>query len=536
MTHPAPGTPNPGLHYHYPITPAAEPQTRAADVVIYGGTSVGVAAAITAAQLGKTVELLVFGRHVGGMTTGGLGATDIGNKAAIGGLSRSFYRRLGTHYGRDESWTFEPHVAEDTMLAMLAEAGVTPRYEQRLAAVQMDGRRVVSLTTEDGQTYAGKAFIDASYEGDLLAMAGVSFAVGREPNRQYRETLNGVHFGHPGHNFDVWVDPYVVEGDPGSGLLYGFQGEEPGFNGQGDGRVQAYNFRVCLTDDPRNKRSFDGLPFPQPPGYDAARHELLLRTILAGQWSALKLTTRMPHGKTDTNNHGPVSSDHIGFNVDWPEGDYATREAIFAEHVAWNQGMYYFLVTDGRVPPAVRDEVMRWGLPRDEFAETDGWPHELYVREARRMVSDLVITEHHCTGAEVCHEPIGMAAYQMDSHNTRRLVLDGRAVNEGNVEVKPRAPYPIGYRALVPKRGECENLVVPWCVSASHIAFGSIRMEPVGMILGESASVIASMALDANVSVQDLDYPALRDALTARGQVLATDAKNVGRMNPTGDD
>jgi hypothetical protein len=509
-----PDTPNPGLKYYYPL-PDAKPQHHDADVVVYGGTAPGVAAALQAAAMGKRALLLVFGRHLGGMTSGGLGHTDIGNKAAIGGVSRSFYRRLGDHYGQDEVWQFEPSVAEKVLGQMLDEAGVEVRFEQRLVDVQLDHHRIQSITLEGGHTARAPMFIDAGYDGDLMAKAGVSYTVGREPNTQYRETLNGIHFGHPAHNFKNWVDVYRTPGDPRSGLLPGVQDLPPGRNGEGDRCVQAYNFRVCLTHRAENQASF-----PQPANYDPLRYELLRRYLQTGVWDALRLSNLMPHGKTDTNNFGGFSSDHIGANYDWPDGDYETREAIFQDHVDYNQGLYWFLAHDPAVPDAIQAEVLGWGLPLDEFVETGHWPHELYVREARRLVGDLVMTEHHCRRREIVDDPIGLAAYTMDSHNCRRLAFDGRAYNEGNVEVPPSGPYEISYRAIVPKRGECENLLVPWCLSASHIAFGSIRMEPVGMVLGQSAATAACQAIDAGHAVQDVDYPTLRRRLLADDQVL----------------
>ncbi len=506
---------SPGLSYYYPLNPLDGPEHIIADVVVYGGTPAGISAAIQASRMGRRVALLVFGRQVGGMTTGGLGATDVGHDLAIGGISREFYRHVGKQYGKPLSWRFEPHMAESIFHDMLRDAGVDVYFEQRLVHADVQSNRIKQVRMENGAVFTAGMFIDATYEGDLMAKAGVSYAVGREPNTQYRETLNGIHFGHPSHNFKAWVDPYVIPGDPASGLLPGVQDLPLGRNGQGDRCIQADNVRVCLTNAPDNR-----LPFPKPDGYDPLRYELLLRYFQAGVWDALYLTLPIPNRKTDTNNFGAFSSDHIGANYDWPECDYATRERIFQDHVSYNQGMYYFLVNDRRVPAEIRDEVGQWGLPKDEFVETGGWPHTLYIREARRMVSDIVMTEHHCRHQVQVDDSIGLAAYTMDSHNCRRIVMDGRAYNEGNVEVEPNAPYSISYRAIIPRRGECENLLVPWCLSASHIAFGSIRMEPVGMILGQSAATAACLALEQGTSLQDLDYTALKEQLTKDEQVL----------------
>ena len=504
-----------GPRYYYELQRTNDAGPVDVDVVVYGGTPAGIAAAIQASRMGRRVALLAFGRHVGGMTTSGLSATDVGHDMAIGGVSREFYRRVGKHYQKPLSWRFEPHVAEAIFNSMLEEAGVDVYYEQRLAHADLNQQCIQQVRMACGAAYTAKMFIDASYEGDLMAKAGVSYTVGREPNSQYRETLNGIHFGHPGHNFKAWVDPYQTPGDPTSGLLPGVQDLPLGENGQGDPCIQAYNFRVCLTNVPDNR-----LPFPKPTGYDPARYELLLRYIQAGVWDALFLTLPIPNHKTDTNNFGGFSSDHIGANYDWPNGDYQTRERIFQDHVNYNQGMYYFLANDKRVPGAIRDEVCQWGLPKDEFVQTGGWPRELYIREARRMVSDVVMTEHHCRHRETAEAPIGLAAYTMDSHNCRRVVIGGRAYNEGNVEVEPNAPYSIDYRAIIPRRGECENLLVPWCLSASHIAFGSIRMEPVGMILGQSAATAACIAIDERAAVQDIAYGVLKEQLLKDQQIL----------------
>lgn len=509
------------------------------DVVVYGGTSAGAVAAVQAARMGKTVVVVEPGRHLGGLTTGGLGATDIGNKAAIGGISREFYRAVAAHYARDDSWrqqtrdrynehrkgagddamwTFEPHVAEAIFNRWIADARIPVKFGERLDlkdGVRKRGDAIESIRMESGLTLEGRVFIDATYEGDLMAGAGVAYHVGREANARYGETLNGVQFGHKGHQFLKDVDPYKIPGDPSSGLLPGVHDGGPGVQGEGDSRVQAYNFRICLTDAPDNK-----LPLPKPPNYDPLRHELLLRYIQAGQWDALNLNTPMPNRKTDINNHGAVSSDNIGMNYDYPEGDYARRAEIFRDHVDYHQGMLWFLANDPRVPEKIRAEVNRWGLCKDEFKDTAGWPFQLYVREARRMISDHVMTQHDCQGRTTVDDAVGLAAYTMDSHNTQRYVKDGHAWNEGDVQVGGFSPYPIAYRSIVPTEAQCSNLLVPVCLSASHIAYGSIRMEPVFMVLGQSAATAAAMAVDGKTSVQKVDYAALRSRLLKDGQVL----------------
>ncbi len=512
------------------------------DVVIYGGTSGGIAAAIQVQRMGKSSVLIEPSRHLGGLTSGGLGATDIGNKGAIGGISREFYQRIKAHYARPESWrqerredfrsprqtpnddamwTFEPHVAEAVYRQMLAETQVTLLLGERLdraqGVVKQDGK-IVSIRLESGKVIRGGCFLDATYEGDLFAAAGVSFHVGREANSVYDETLNGVQTRHAVHHqFVPGVDPYVRAGDPASGLLPGLHAGSPGEEGAGDERVQTYNFRMCLTDDPANQ-----LPLEKPTGYDPMLYELLLRNFEAGETRVPWSLTRMPNRKTDINNNYGFSTDFIGMNYGWPTGNYAEREQMYREHLTYQQGLVWTLIHNPRVPEPVRREVARWGLCKDEFSDNGGWSHQIYVREGRRMISDVVMTQHHCQGREVVHDPVGLAAYTMDSHHVQRYV-DGQgfARNEGDVQVGGFPPYPISYQSIRPKREECRNLLVPVSLSASHIAFGSIRMEPVFMVLGQSAATAACQALDAGADVQDIDYAALRRRLEADGQVLA---------------
>ncbi|MBD2843806.1 FAD-dependent oxidoreductase [Paenibacillus sp. IB182496] len=490
-----------------------------ADLCIYGASSAGVAAALQARRMGLRVVLVDSGSHLGGLTSGGLGATDIGNKAAIGGIAREFYTAVGRHYGSGEpdgtQWTFEPSVAKRIFEEWLQAAEAPVHFEQRLESVELQSGKLSGLIMHGGARFSARMFIDATYEGDLLAQAGVSFHVGREANAVYRETLNGVHYGHPNHNFKTWVDPYVVPGKPDSGLLAGVSDVPVLWQGAGDASVQAYNFRICLTNNPANR-----LPFPQPPDYDPQQFELLARYLESGVWDAMRLHKMMPGGKSDLNNFGAVSTDYVGGCDDWPEGDAATRGRLFRDMYRYNAGMLYFLANDERVPEPIRREAGQWGIPADEYPDTAHWTPQLYIREGRRMVSDLVMTEHHCRGRAVVDDAVGLAAYKMDSHNCRRLVLDGRCVNEGNVEVSPSAPYPISYRAIVPRGEECTNLLVPVCLSASHIAFGSIRMEPVFMILGQSAAVAAALALDSDCTVQEVEYARLRQRLLADNQVL----------------
>ena len=527
-------------------------ETIEAEVCVYGGTSAGVIAAAQAARMGHTAVVVESGRHLGGLTTGGLGATDIGNKAAVGGLSRDFYGRIARHYARDAAWqfetradyfvrrgsgqskasdltssnatmwTFEPRVAEEIFREIAREAKTPVYYEQRLTAVKKVGARITEITMANGNVFRAKMFIDASYEGDLMARAGVAYHVGREANAVYGETLNGIRAQTPHHQFTVPVDPYVKPGEPSSGLLPFIQPGDGGKPGDGDRRVQAYNFRLCFTTNTANRR-----PIAPPSKYDPARYELLARyfeaLVAAGKKPQLKEFWNpiwMPNGKTDINNNGGFSTDFIGANYDYAEADDATRARIWREHEDYIRGFLIFLATSPRVPANIRAEMQTWGPARDEFTDTGGWPNQLYVREARRLISDYVMTEKNCRGQEVVSDSVGLAAYNMDSHNCQRIVKDGRVENEGDVQVPPMKPYPISYRSLVPKAAECENLFVPVCLAASHIAYGSIRMEPVFMILGQSAATAASLALEGKVSVQKVPYEKLRARLLADGQVL----------------
>jgi FAD-dependent oxidoreductase family protein len=510
------------------------------DVVVYGGTASGAAAAVQAARMGKTVVLIEPGQHVGGLTSGGLGWTDSGNKAVVGGIAREFYQRVKKHYdnpaawthqkrdeypfyrARDDAmWTFEPKVAEEILRAMLAEAKVPVVSGERLErakGVRLDGKRISSIATESGKTFAGKMFIDATYEGDLMAAAGVSYTVGREPNRQYGETLNGVarKWNTHLHRFTVKVDPYVKAGDPTSGLLFGIDPNPLPADGEGDKRIQAYCFRMCMTDVPANR-----VPFEKPADYDEKMYELLFRNFEAGDLRIPMKPDRMPNGKTDTNNNCAVSTDFIGQNYEYPEASYAAREKIVAAQLSYQKGLMWSLQNHPRVPQKVRDAMAKWGLARDEFTDTGHWPHQIYVREARRMLGDYVATELDCRCRRETPMSVGMGSYNMDSHNCARYVTAGGFVqNEGDVQVSPGGPYRISYRSIAPRSGECPNLLVPVCVSSSHIAYGSIRMEPVFMVLGQSAAAAAALAIDDRCDVQNLDYEKLKKRLLADKQVL----------------
>jgi len=483
------------------------------DLCVFSGNSGGIIAAIAAKRKGLSVALLEPGYHLGGLTTGGLGLTDIGNKFAIGGLSREFYKRVGAKYGVSENWCFEPHVATEVYEEWLAEEGIECHFESFLSTVEMKDGRIQKIHTENGLTVSAKQFIDASYEGDLMAKAGVSYTVGRESNATYGETYNGEQAMET-NQFKLDVDPYQIEGDPSSGLLPGID-PEPYKPGAGDKRVQAYNFRLCLTDDPEKC-----IPFTEPEGYQRKDYELLIRYCEAGHIPVFNKFDSLINGKYDMNNHGAVSTDYIGMNYDFPEADYATREKIFQQHVKWVKGLMWFWMSDSAVNESFKERYRKFGWSNEDFTETGGFSQALYIREARRMVGQLVMTEHHCQGDEVVDDPISLAAYTMDSHNCRRVVIDGKVRNEGDVQVHSGPPYPVSYRCIIPKRGECSNLYVPFCISASHIAFGSIRMEPVFMIMSESAVEAAALAIELDLDSQDVPYSQLKPRLEAAKQVI----------------
>lgn len=513
------------------------------DLVIYGGTSAAVIAAVQAKEMGRSVVIVCPEAHLGGLTASGLGWTDSGNKAVIGGRSRAFYARLKEHYDQpgawreqeptecahyrpeaDAIWVFEPHVAEALFEELVAEAGIEVlrgRWLDRDGGVSKVKERITSIRTLSGEVFEGSIFIDATYEGDLMAAAGVDYHVGREANSVHGETLNGVQTRNAkSHQFRARVDPYVTPGDPQSGLLPRIHAGGPGEEGSGDDKLQAYNYRLCMTDAPSNR-----VPFAKPDGYDAREYEVLLRYLLSGARHVFGKFDPMPNRKTDTNNHGPFSTDNIGENHDYPEASYERRREILAEHETYQRGYLWFLANDPRVPGDVRERMGRWGLAADEFTDNENWPHQIYVREARRMVSDFVMTERHLRAQSPTPSPIGMGSYNMDSHNVQRYVAfdaDGAAYvrNEGDIQIHPGGPYPISFEAIVPKRAQCSNLLVPVCLSSSHIAYGSIRMEPVFMILGQSAATAAALALEAGVGVQDIDRDRLRARLLADGQVL----------------
>ncbi len=524
--------------YYYPVPRANPAEKIQVDVAVYGGTPAGVTAAIQASRMGKKAALFSFNKFVGGLTSGGLSATDIGKAESIGGIAKEFYGKAGKIAG------FKPAEAETLFLTMLKAAHVTIYFDHRLSGIEKTGARITQLNFENGNTVTAKMFVDSTYEGDLLATAGVSYHVGRESAATYEETINGVRF-MKGHNFNYDVDPYVKEGDPASGLLWGISDEKnPGTAGQGDRKIQAYNFRMYLS----NKA--DKVPFPKPVNYEPSHYALLLRYLLKKpelKWSFSYADGPFQLQNGDCNNAGGFSTDLIGGNYKWSDGQYepgATsevskptqpsnislhdlyelRDKVFADHVSYQQGLMYFMANDPAVPEVLREKVGKFGLAGDQFVTTGHWPHQLYVREARRMVSGYVMTEHNCRSKIVAEDSIGLASYGMDSHHCQRIVIEskGKPVvkNEGNVEVPCPKPYPVAYRSITPRPAECENLLVPVCLSSTHMSYGSIRMEPVFMILGQSAGTAAVLAIEGEKAVQKVDYAALKEKLLVDKQVL----------------
>jgi hypothetical protein len=536
------------------------------DVVIYGGTSAGVSAAIQASRMGKKVILIEPFNRIGGLTTGGLGKTDIGNKQAIGGLSREFYQNIKKYYlnpenwiyqkresyrgvgyntfEEDAMWAFEPSAALKVYHEMLEkEPNIRIVYQQRLnrkTGVKKEGRVIKSIKMETGQIYQGKMFLDCTYEGDLMAASGVSYTVGREANSQYGESLNGVQANNVSltlhkkisrnsmhHNFIEGVSPYLVKDNPKSGLLPFVSPGKPGIDGQADHKIQAYCYRMTLTDHPDNR-----IPFKKPIGYKEIEYELLFRNYEAAKGEISKMydygdplvpwiNSEMPNRKTDTNNQKGFSTDFVGQNYLYPEASYEDRLKIASLHKKYQQGLMWTLAYHPRIPKQVRDVVSKWGMCQDEFSQDEGWTDQLYIREARRLVSDYVMTQRDCEALAVAQDVIGLGAYQMDSHPIQRYVdLNGYVKNEGNVEAHVDAPFPISYKSIIPKKSEVTNLFIPVCLSSSHIAYGSIRMEPVFMVLGQSAAIAASIAIDKNYQTHEVPYQELREALIKNHQIL----------------
>jgi hypothetical protein len=518
-----------------------------ADVIVYGGTSSAVTAAVQIVRMGKSVIIVSPDIHLGGISSSGLGFTDTGNKEVIGGIAREFYGLIYKHYQNQEAWKwqkkseygnvgqgnpaidgvnrtmwiFEPHAAEEAFESLISQNKIKvfrDEWLNRAAGVEKKNGNIISIQTLSGKIFRGTVFVDATYEGDLMASSGVKYTVGREAATVYDEKWNGVQKGvyQHGHYFKTNIDPYKIPGNPSSGLLPRISTEKPVENGTGDNKIQAYCYRLCLTKVAENR-----VLFKRPEGYDTTQYELLARVAATGWNEYFAKFDPVPNLKTDVNNHGPFSFDNIGMNWDYPDASYERRSEILNEHKLYQQGLLYFLSNDRRIPVEVREKMNEWGLSHDEFADNGNWPYNIYVREARRMIGEYLMTENEVLGKRTVPHPAGMGSYVMDSHNIQRYVTpEGFVQNEGDIGVSPERPYQIDLGSIMPKRQECGNLLVPVCVSCSHIAFGSIRMEPVFMILGQSAGTVAAMAVDKGKNIHDLSYDEIKTKLVTDGQVL----------------
>ncbi|WP_405607895.1 FAD-dependent oxidoreductase [Polaribacter sp. Asnod1-A03] len=518
-----------------------------ADVIIYGGTSAAITTAVQLKRMNKTVLIVCPEKHIGGLSSSGLGFTDLGNKEVIGGISKEFYQSVYQHYQDEKSWnrqarneygnegqgttaiddelktmwTFEPHVAEEIFENMVKDHDITiirEKWLDREHGVEVKDGKIVSITMLTGEKYKGKVFVDGTYEGDLMAAAGINYHVGREANSVYNEQWNGVQKGvfHHSHNFsDRKISPYIIPGDSTSGVLPYISTAPPGEQGSGDKRVQAYNYRLCTTNAEGNI-----VPFEKPADYDPAQYELLRRVFLSGRYSMFG-GGKIPNKKRDVNNVGPFNSDNIGMNYEYPEASYEKRKEILEQHISYHKGLLYFWGHDESVPERFKKSISKWGLAKDEFKDNNHWPYQIYVREARRMLGDFVMTENEILGRNEVLKPIGMGSYTMDSHNVQRYITEeGYVENEGDLGVDADEPYSIHLGTILPKQEECKNLIVPLAVSSSHIAFGSIRMEPVFMILGQSAGTIAGLAIENDINIHEVTYEELKKKLIEDEQVL----------------
>jgi len=508
-------------------SPTQAQSSSSTDVLVYGGTAAGVIAAYSASRQGLHVILLEPGHHLGGMVTGGLSATDLGNAQVIGGYAKLFYHRVAEHYGRSHlrrasDWLSEPHVSEDTFGAMLGEAGVEVVFGARLRehhGVTIENRNIVAVTSEDGREWRAKVFADCSYDGDLLAQSGATYTWGRESAQTYGETLAGVRAITQQHQFGWPISAYRNDHQ-----LYPEISPDPlPASGSGDRNVQAYNYRLILTDDPTNR-----LPFPKPDDYDPSQFSLLAQYLHdfqshMGREPSLRdflYPVRLPNRKADFNNNGPFSSDYIGHSAAYPDASYQDQQRIRDEHLHYTQGLLYFLAHDPAVPATLKGQLNAWGLPKDEFADSDHWPRELYIREGRRMVGDYVVTQADLQTSRTKPDSIGLGSYNSDSHNVERVAMpDGSVRNEGDMQVAVQ-PYQIPYRVMTPRKDQMQNLLVPVCLSASHVAYSSLRMEPQFMILGQAAGVAAALAAQGGVPVQDISIARLQRELSKTGAVL----------------
>lgn len=494
------------------------------DLVVYGATAGGVMTAVAAAREGLNVALVDPGHHVGGMVSGGLSSSDMGRQEVIGGMAMEFFERVGRHYGETVETKFEPHVAEEVFNEMLREAKVTTIFDQKVRekkGVTKTGDRIVAITLENGEILRAVVFADTTYEGDLMAQAGVTYTWGRESVSEYDESFAGVRGKQrPDHHFNVRVSPYAADGS----LLPEVSAGPKGEMGQGDKKVQAYGFRMCLTNDKSNE-----VPYPRPDNYNPYRYELLKRLIAAlskakGRPPVMRemmIMSPLKGNKFDINNFGGFSTDDIGASWEYPTADFRRQAEIWREHYNYDAGFFYFLANDPSVPLSLRNEVNEYGLAKDEFIDNHNWPWQLYIREGRRMVGQYVMTQKDIEHDLTKPDSIGMGSYPSDSHHVQRVPTPGGDVeNEGEMS-DATEPYQIPYRMILPKTGEADNLLVPVCFSASHVAYSTIRMEPQYMIIGQAAGVAAAMAVHHSLPVGKIPIPELQKRLLKEEAILS---------------
>lgn len=506
------------------------------EVCVYGDSPAAVASAVQVGRMGRNVVLALPGHHAGGILVNGLGSNDLDNHSfknsvAVGGIALEYYKRVAQKYGAGNGYRAEPHVSEAVFEDMLDEAGVRIlrgyRLSEKSGAVDVTDKRIQSLTFENGDSIEAQIFIDGTVEGDLMAFAGVSYAVGREPNATYNETLNGIVTNTSYRQFSVDIDPYVIPGDPASGLIHGVQGDALGVHGEGDGSIMGFCFRMVLTNDEDNR-----IDIAKPEDYDESRYEIYLRYFAVSDARGFFYPrNNVPGGKSDIGSWHDLSANLYGYNHGWPDGSYSEREKIYRFHQSFTLGLIWFLQNDPRVPGLVRERWEGWGLPKDEFGDNGNWPRMLYIRSGRRMLGRYVITEADLTeGSPEAEDPVGVAFWPPDMHHSRRIVKDGKVWNEGfifggGLDWKP---FGISYKAMTPKSEECVNLLVPAAISSSYVAYGALRLEWTFMVTGQSAGTAAVLALETESSVQDIDYPQLRSLLLVGGQIL-----NLGMDEPS---
>ena len=503
--------------------------TNQADVIVYGSTPSGFCAAIAAAREGASVILLEPTYHVGSVNTGGLSHSDSNQtvRSTVMGLFDEWHTRIEKDYTsrgvklpykvsvkNQAVWTYEPHVAARVTRQMLDEAKVEVLTKRFLQSATKVGTRITSLITSNGK-FTAKVFIDATYEGDLMAAADVNWTIGREDRAEYGESLAGKRYPKP----RMKIDGFDADGK----ILSLITATDAGPEEEGDSNVMVYSFRLCLTEDPKNRA-----PFPKPSNYDPARFEIMRRFAKSGGrlgWDLYPL----PGGKFDGNNSigGQFSLGLVGACNGWSESDEAGRAAIWETHKQYTLEFYHFLTTDPAVPQGTRRKYAKLGLCKDEFPDYGHFSPALYVREGRRMRGMYVVSQKDILEEPEKEDPIVISSFPIDSHDCQRVALkDGGVINEGTIfPVRMQGkghgyPYQIPYRAILPKPDECTNLLVPVALSCTHVGISSIRVEPTWMILGQSAGIAAALSADKDTSVQDLPYPQLRDRLLAQGQVL----------------